>query len=143
MLGVVSVTVQDIMWYSHMLEMLPSNFYSTSSVLSDPFSFTITTLARAHTHACSSTTLTMHGFAGDADDDDDDQRKLRVSTHSVITKPWHSRFVFHLKKVGATSDHPDASSLGRRLATTRPQAGVHACVPQSLCSSGSARFYRK
>ena len=82
---------------------------SMPSVLTIPS--TITTLARAHPHACSSVTLIVHGFAGDDDADDNDQRKSRVSSHSVIAKPWHSRFVFHLKKVGATSERPDASPL--------------------------------
>ncbi|KAI0226631.1 hypothetical protein LSAT2_022920 [Lamellibrachia satsuma] len=30
--------------------------------------------------------------------DGDSRHKTRASSHSVITKPWHSRFVFHLKK---------------------------------------------
>ena len=92
-----------------MSDMLPLNFVSMPSVL--PLPSKITTLARAHPHACTSITLIAHGFAGDDADDDNDQRKSRVSSHSVTTKPWHSRFVFHLKKVGATSERPDASPL--------------------------------
>ena len=114
---------------------------STSSVHARPSVSTCSLHLHAHTrtHACTSVTSVMHDFAGSGDGES--RHKSRVSSHSVSAKPWHSRFVFHLKKVGERR-----SSLASRLLANAHFSGmrdVHYCVPLPVLYFRYSSFPRK